>query len=1034
MPHPHSTRSRTIARTAGTLAALGLLAPAITVQATAAPAGDGLVINEAYTNGGSANAKFTHKFVELYNPTDKPISLDGWSLQYRSATGTGGASSSVALNGTVPAKGHFLIRGGSNGDTGAALPAPDLEAGGLNFSGTKGTIVLSNQAERLAELPTGSVVSEDDTVVDLLGYGSSNTFEAAAATAPSSNSDAKSLHRHGGADTDSNAADFTLRDEVTPTNSAGDAPEPTPEPEPAPPAGQKTIAEIQGEGAETPFAGRQVTTSGVVTGVYSTGGYNGYYIQTPGAEKTAGASDGLFVYSPDTAGDVALGDNVTVTGEAGEHYGMTQVSVTAGGLEKTDGTATVEPTPVAFPMDEAAREAHEGMLLAPQGEWTVTDNYSVNQYGSLSLAPGTAPLDNPTSVAAPGAEAQAVMAQNEAAKIVLDDGASTNFMRSPGNQGRLPYVDADSPARVGSGVEFTSGVVLDYRYGAWSFQPQGHLTDENAAEVQPVAIENTRPAEASRDDVGGNVTVGSFNVLNYFTTLGEQFPDCDAYTDREGTPITTNYCQPRGAYTPESFQRQKTKIVEAINGMDTSVVALEEVENSAKFGKDRDEALKNLVDGLNAAAGEQKWAYVASPEQRPAVESEDVIRNAFIYQPAEVTPVGESRILDDQVNFDNAREPLAQLFRRADGSAEGVAGTEFVAITNHFKSKGGSGATGDNKDSGDGQGNYNGDRVRQAQALVAFAEELKTELGTERVLLLGDFNSYEQEDPIAVLEQAGYVSQGAKSEEYSYVFGGAVGDLDGVFASPAADATVTGQDIWMINANESVAFEYSRHNYTAEDLYAADQWRSSDHNPIVVGMDVQPVEGPVAPEDCRDTADFADNPVGSRYYSAVRWMQCAGITTGYADGTFLKGQDVTRAESVAFLYRYLTDEDVAPGEARFPDVPATHTHFESVQWAVQEMITRGYADGTFKPGQDITRAEFASMLHRAVDPEFTAPTTPDFPDVAASNPHYEAIAWLAAEGLSTGYRDGTFKPEQQISRGEIAVLLHRYELMLDEQA
>ena len=143
---------------------------------------------------------------------------------------------------------------------------------------------------------------------------------------------------------------------------------------------------------------------------------------------------------------------------------------------------------------------------------------------------------------------------------------------------------------------------------------------------------------------------------------------------------------------------------------------------------------------------------------------------------------------------------------------------------------------------------------------------------------------------------------------------------------------------------------------------------------------------------------------------------------------------MTRAESVAFLYRYLTDEDMAPGEARFPDVPATHTHFESVQWAVQEMITRGYADGTFKPGQDITRAEFASMLHRAVDPEFTAPTTPDFPDVAASNPHYEAIAWLAAEGLSTGYRDGTFKPEQQISRGEIAVLLHRYELMLDEQA
>src|SRR5699024_50470 len=128
-------------------------------------------------------------------------------------------------------------------------------------------------------------------------------------------------------------------------------------------------------------------------------------------------------------------------------------------------------------------------------------------------------------------------------------------------------------------------------------------------------------------------------------------------------------------------------------------------------------------------------------------------------------------------------------------------------------------------DSGDGQGSSNADRVAQAEALVGFAEELKTSEGTDEVFLMGDFNAYEQEDPIKVLEAAGYVSQGAKSEgEYSYTFDAGIGSLDGIFASAAADETVTGTDIWMINANESVALEYSRYNYTPEQLYSPDQW------------------------------------------------------------------------------------------------------------------------------------------------------------------------------------------------------------------
>ena len=146
---------------------------------------------------------------------------------------------------------------------------------------------------------------------------------------------------------------------------------------------------------------------------------------------------------------------------------------------------------------------------------------------------------------------------------------------------------------------------------------------DRAAAVQPVTIEDTRPAEAAPEAVGGNVTVGSFNVLNYFTTLGQDVAGCSAYRDHAGTPVTTNGCLPRGAYTSEAFARQQEKIAAAINGLGTSVVALEEIENSEKFGLDRDHALAHLVEALNAQAGEQRWACLlyTSPSPRDGLLS-----------------------------------------------------------------------------------------------------------------------------------------------------------------------------------------------------------------------------------------------------------------------------------------------------------------------------------------------------------------------------------------------------------------------------
>lgn len=812
------------------LLSAGLLAtPIAAAPAYAAP--QGVVINEAYVNGGSTNAAYRNKFVELYNTTNAPVSLNGWSVQYRSATGVSAPSGVVPLSGTIPAKGHFLIQGTSNGTNGAALPAPDATFG-ASFANGGGTLILSNQATAINSLPVGSV-DNNPAVEDLLGYGTSNTFETAAAPAPTATSDPRSVNRTGFADTNNNSVDFTLSATVTPTNTAGRSG--AIEPEPAP-AEQVTIAEIQGTGNATPLAGQTVTTRGRVTAAYPTGGFRGYYLQTPGTGgDTDGsgrtASDGIFVFSPGTVAEVRVGDYLEVTGVAGEFFGLTQITVAPGDASAVaEPAAEVKAANIALPSTSAGREVFEGMLLLPAGEYTVSDNYQLNQYGEITLAAGGTALVQPTEIAPPGTpENAAVAADNAARSVKIDDGATTNFLTRANMNKPLPYLTPEEPVRVNSTASFTAEVVFDYRNNSWKFQPLTELTPANAGTVQPVTFDGVRPE--TPEEVGGNIKIASFNVLNYFTTTGDQLSGCSYYTDRDGNPITVRGgCEARGAANAENLDRQEAKIVEALTNLDADVVSLEEIENSAKFGKDRDVALATLTAALNEARP-GVWDYVRSPSEMPALENEDVIRTAFIYKRAAVKALGESVILDDNEAFSNARKPLAQVFKAVGGTSA----SKFIVIANHFKSKGS--GTGENADQGDGQGASNADRVEQAEALVAFADRLKDETGTDKVFLAGDFNSYSAEDPMQVFYKAGYINQGSKTGGYSYVFGGLAGSLDHILASPEADATVTGADVWNINAVESVALEYSRYNYNAISFYTPDQYRASDHDPVIVGLD-----------------------------------------------------------------------------------------------------------------------------------------------------------------------------------------------------
>ncbi|WP_403022481.1 ExeM/NucH family extracellular endonuclease [Salinibacterium sp. GXW1014] len=577
-----------------------------------------------------------------------------------------------------------------------------------------------------------------------------------------------------------------------------------------------SIADVQGAGASSPLVGQTVTVEGVVTADYrGASGYRGMVIQTQGSggatDATPGVSDGIFVFLSNANPAVAIGDLVRVTGPVSEYFGLTQVSATAAAATELveQAVGVPEAAPLADTVVGDAREAYESQLVAPTGDYLVSSSHQLYNFGTLWLNVGDLAVKS-TETTDAGPAADAIAAANRANRILLDDGYSiqVNNNSHPGDQ---PYFTANEVVRNGDAVDFTTPFILSYGFDDWRLQPTTPLTDASPAEVKPTFTTNN-PRPATAPEVGGDFQVGSFNVYNYFTTLRSENSDA------------------RGASTAEAFEIQKGKIVAAINGLGAEVVALQEIENSVKLGEPLDEALADLVDGLNAAAGAGTWDYVRTPAALADPAITDFISNAIIYQPAAVTPVGDSFTDLDPV-WDIARKPVAQTFESV--------GTDkvFTVIANHFKSKGG-----DGEEPADGQGQFNAERVAMSERLAAIVDGIAADPEkSEDVFLIGDFNAYTEEDPIQVLTSAGYVDLVAARTvgQYTYTFDGELGSLDHILATPSLAEYVTGAGVWSINSPE-----WSDRGYSFGAAEAGTVYRSSDHDPIVVGLSAElaPVE------------------------------------------------------------------------------------------------------------------------------------------------------------------------------------------------
>ncbi len=512
----------------------------------------------------------------------------------------------------------------------------------------------------------------------------------------------------------------------------------------------------------------------------------------PSVTVTPPHGDGIFVFDPD-APALVEGDVVRVTGTVVEFFGLTEIADVSSIGDCSDGAGPA-PTALDLPAGDAARERVEGMLVAVAGPLEATETFTLARFGELAVS-ADGRLFQPTNDTGDDAAEQL---QNNMRRLIIDDGSDVQ------NPAVVPFTDVDGAViRLGDTVNGVVGV-MSYGFDAWRLQPTEEPT-----------VTRSNPRAASAGEVGGDVRVASFNVLNYFTTI-----------DLPGA-VTDTGDDPRGADSDAEFERQRAKIVAAILELDAGIVGLMEIENDAD-----DHAVDDLVGALNAAAGEARYVAVEEPDTGGGLFGTDAIKVAMIYQPDAVVPMGGASTIQDAA-FVNARLPLAQQFRPATG------GQPFTVVVNHFKSKGCAGASGANADQGDGQSCFNADRVAQAQALI----ELIDSLQDKDVLITGDLNSYGEEDPIDALEAAGFVdlidTRLPEADQYTYVFQGQAGYLDHALVSPRLARRITGVDIWHVNADEALFLDYNT-EFNPAGFYDGSPFRSSDHDPVLVGVAGQP--------------------------------------------------------------------------------------------------------------------------------------------------------------------------------------------------
>ncbi len=787
---------------ASTFGALGGIDPdpTVTCDGGGGPQLPPVRFNELHYDNVSTDA---NEAIEVVGPAG--TDLTGWTVTlYNGNAATNNAYDTQTLSGTIPDLGggvgvvvvDYPVNGIQNGGSdGFALAdaAGDL----IEFLSYEGTVTASGGSAD-GETSTDIGVAEDG---DTLADQSLQRDDAGAWAGPSCNSFGE--------------LNVASPDEFCPL-----------------PPSEVKIHEIQGSTDVSPLVDQRVIIEGVVVGDHEGGSpaLRGFFVQEEDADADSDVttSEGVFVFNAD-ADSVALGDVVTVEGTVQERFGNTQLTNAVVGV-LASGAALPTPATVNFPVvDLTDLEAFEGMAATFPQSLVISEYFNYDRFGEIVVALPTDGTDRQMTPTAlydeDSAEAQALADLNLRSRITVDDGNSAQNRNDPIHPINRRLFSLDNAFRGGDTVSGLTGpVFFDFGlYRVLPYEDGGYTTYDQTV------------APASPDDVGGDLKVASLNALNYFLTL-------DDGSNSGCGPTLDLGCRGANQNQPEEFGRQRVKLLNTLVGLDADVIALNEVENSLGV-----EPLADIVAGLNERLGAGTYDYVVAGTD--GVVGTDAIKVGLIYKTASVTPLGAAAILDtpdfldpNNTGQDKNRAAVAQTF------IENASGEVFSVAANHLKSKGSGCGAGDDHPLA---GSCNVTRTLAAQRLAAWIDSDPTGVTDDDWLILGDLNSYDQEDPISALQAAGYtdlIAQFQGEFAYSYLFDGQFGYLDYLMSSPSMTAQVTGATEWHINADEPDIFDYDtsfKSDYQDTLFDPTTPFRSSDHDAALLGLSLSGVDANV---------------------------------------------------------------------------------------------------------------------------------------------------------------------------------------------
>jgi hypothetical protein len=156
----------------------------------------------------------------------------------------------------------------------------------------------------------------------------------------------------------------------------------------------------------------------------------------------------------------------------------------------------------------------------------------------------------------------------------------------------------------------------------------------------------------------------------------------------------------------------------------------------------------------------------------------------------------------------------------------------------------------------------------------------------------------------------------------------------------------------------------------------------------------------------------------------VNWLTCQGIVSGYEDNTFRPANTATRAQIVKMVVLAHEWAPYEPGRPTFSDVQPGDWSYGYIEAGVLHGIIGGYADGTFRPNDPVTRGQLCKLLVLARQWPLQLPSEAHFSDVPPGSPFFTYVEVAHARGVISGYGDGTFRPSNNATRGQLAKMLY----------